>query len=163
MDLQRAIKSELFKNLVEWQEGECWNWQGKSDKNGYGIFSAFGLNGKAHRVSYSVFVEPVPHSLLVCHKCDHPKCINPSHLFLGTSKDNFDDMKRKGRWINNSKSLQPKYGTDNNRSKLTKNQVIEIRNLREQKNLSYDKIANLYDVSKQSIISICKRKTWTHI
>jgi hypothetical protein len=61
------------------------------------------LNGKrhlAHRVSYvlsrGISIEDI-NGYLVCHKCDNPSCINPDHLFLGTNKDNLDDMREKGR------------------------------------------------------------------
>jgi hypothetical protein len=38
--------------------------------------------------------------MCVLHKCDHPLCIEITHLRLGTQRDNIHDMMRKGRHRN---------------------------------------------------------------
>ena len=78
---------------------ECWNWIGGKDKDGYGVF---GLSSKrkairAHKFSYIFYKGQLGKPLQVCHTCDNPSCVNPSHLFLGTAKDNVQDCHRKGR------------------------------------------------------------------
>jgi hypothetical protein len=82
---------------------ECWIWSGPSDKKGYGRLKvAPGRALSAHRVSWEMANGPIPkgrgyHGTCVLHRCDNPPCVNPAHLFLGTSGDNMADKTQKGR------------------------------------------------------------------
>ena len=62
----------------------CWLWAGAKTISGYGVFSIKDKKHLAHRVSYELThdLELTP-DVFVCHSCDTPLCINPSHLFAG--------------------------------------------------------------------------------
>jgi hypothetical protein len=78
---------------------ECWEWDGAIFKgSGYGQFGSVKSGVfTAHRYSYQLFKGQIPDGMFVCHSCDNRKCFNPSHLWLGTPKDNVQDMVKKGR------------------------------------------------------------------
>lgn len=82
--------------------GGCWIWTAAHSSGGYGQIARNGKNIYAHRVSYEMFVGPIPAGMYICHTCDTPACVNPAHLFAGTQRDNAIDMSRKGRWGNQS-------------------------------------------------------------
>lgn len=101
----------------------CWLWMASVDKKGYGQIN----NGikpytmlKAHRTSWIIHKSD-PGELCVLHRCDTPACVNPEHLFLGTTADNNQDMWSKGR---------NRFQKSNPSSKLSVEQVGEIRQLR---------------------------------
>lgn len=50
-----------------------------------------------HKLMHELMHGPVPDGMYVCHHCDHPWCINPDHLFLGTPLDNYWDARVKNR------------------------------------------------------------------
>ena len=76
---------------------ECWDWRGTKDEKGYGVFWVKTRNEAAHRFSFRYFKGDIPEGMFVCHRCDSPSCANPGHLFLGTAKDNTQDMMKKNR------------------------------------------------------------------
>jgi hypothetical protein len=80
-------------------ENECWLWRGSNDGR-YGEFWMNGRKQKAHRVAWELcHVSPPPDEIQVCHRCDVPACVNPSHLFLGTMSDNIRDAVEKQRVV----------------------------------------------------------------
>ena len=88
----------------------CWLWTGAvaNQNKPYGRIYAQGGNKSAHRVSYEMFVGPIPDGLLVLHKCDMPSCVNPGHLFVGTDLDNAIDRNQKKRQARGSRHGQSK-------------------------------------------------------
>src|SRR5690349_3504200 len=97
------INSERFWSIVD-KSKDCWEWKNSLNQSGYGVFYQNSVGYFAHRVSYFLMNGEIPIGLLVCHKCDNPKCVNPEHLFLGTSKDNMLDKVLKGRDPNQKKT-----------------------------------------------------------
>lgn len=87
---------ERFLAQVEKRETGCHEWTGHTTE-GYGGLNINGKGYRAHRVSYRFFVGPIPDGLMVLHKCDNTRCVNPEHLFVGTARDNVHDMISKGR------------------------------------------------------------------
>jgi hypothetical protein len=89
---------EAFAELYEISADGCWLWKaGRNAKGRYGYLKADGVSISAHRYSYEIHKGEIPDGLFVCHRCDVTLCVNPYNLFLGTAKQNFDDMIEKGR------------------------------------------------------------------
>ncbi len=136
----------------------CWEWTGAGNGTGYGMmgFPTDGRSWKkgttprlAHRVSWEIANGPVPGGNLVLHTCDNRSCVRPSHLFLGTHKDNTHDMMKKGRQNN-------AFGKDVGSSKLTQYQADEIR----AGSKTIRATAAIYGVSKSTIWGIKSGLTW---
>jgi DNA invertase Pin-like site-specific DNA recombinase len=102
--------------------------------------------------------------MMVLHKCDNRQCVNPEHLYLGTHSDNMRDRKERARTTKGEKAGPVQYperfkGSNNPASKLTEADVLTIRG-RKERGDSYAAIARDYEVSKQAIYLIVKRKNW---
>ncbi len=93
---------DIFSQAIPVPESGCWIWERAVADTGYGIIFRNGKLKSAHREAWESKNGPIPKGMYVCHKCDVRSCINPSHLFLGTSKENMKDCARKGRLNKNS-------------------------------------------------------------
>lgn len=79
--------------------GNCWVWTGSYRPNGRGRFFISRKGKQAYRVSYLLahLEWNLESPLEICHKCDNPACVRPSHLFEGTRSENMQDCVCKGR------------------------------------------------------------------
>lgn len=111
-------------------------WTGHITMYGYGNLSINYQRVFAHRFSYELHFGPIPEGMEVCHSCDTPPCVSPSHLFLGTHAENMLDMVSKGR-NNPSTGL-----TDDDRREMARLYYVE--------NEQIWQIARLFHVSAQT-------------
>src|SRR5690606_5411912 len=139
LKLRRSLRDRFYDKVSPEPNSGCWLWTGATNELGYGVI---GLGrreqgtAKAHRVSYELHKGPT-NGLCVLHECDNPACVNPSHLFLGTLKDNSRDCVRKGRnFIPDNRGTKAKW------ARLNEDHVREIR-MRRLKGTEY---ARMYGV-----------------
>ena len=107
-------------------------------------YSPVGFGGRgakkwrAHRLVYTVLVDEVPGHLMVLHSCDNRRCINIEHLFVGTAKDNTQDMMQKGRhkYITHRKMTAEKY----NLARVLEAQGLSKFEIAEKLNVHYETV-----------------------
>lgn len=131
----------------------CFNWLGSKNLKGYGTLSFNGKNVKAYRMSYAVFRREIPVGLSVCHHCDNRACINPSHLFLGTQKDNMADAARKHRMS---------HGGRHSRIGLTEQRVLDMI-AAYKSGMETTEVANKFGVNSRVVRSILKGDRWKYL
>lgn len=142
---------ERFMKFIDKSENGCWIWNGHLSEKGYGKFNIKSKQRIAHRVSYELFNGELKEGFFVCHQCDNPSCVNPEHLFLGTPENNVQDMLNKNRQAKGEKIA---------RSKLTWNDVQEIRRLWNTGKYLYVDLARKFDYSAQNITKIIQNEIW---
>lgn len=131
-------------------ESGCWIFEGAWTSAGYGNVGFGGKNWLAHRLSYSILVEPLSASDFLCHKCDTPACVNPDHLFIGTPADNSGDMVRKQRHV---------FGEKQHKARLTVGAVREIRASK----LTDVELAEKFGVCRATVTYARNGKTWKQV
>lgn len=155
---------DLFWSKVDKSRGKasCWEWLGYRNVRADGVWHGQVRIGDvlylAHRVAWVIANGEIPTGLLVCHHCDNPGCVNPSHLFTGTFADNTADMLSKGRARGNTKFC----GELNDKAVLTESIVLDIRR-RFRSGETKTSIAKRYGVTRQNIFFIVNNITWKHV
>jgi hypothetical protein len=148
---------ERFMSKVNKTENGCWLWTAGCNRDGYGGFGYNGRSRLAHRVSWMLHRGDIPEGVCVLHNCperDDERCVNPDHLFLGNRSDNMQDAIRKG---------QTAVGEKNARSKLTEDQVTEIRGAYVKGVTSFTSLGEKYRVDRREISRIIGRFNWKHV
>lgn len=149
-------KQRFWKKVNK--EAGCWIWTGFTNHKGYGIAKdEQSRTIRAHRLAFRLAGNQIPDGMMVLHKCDNPPCCNPSHLFIGTAKDNAQDAIGKGRHV----MLHLK-GEMHPASKLTSEKVTEMRQLH-RTGIGFYRLGKRFGVSKKSAKSVVLRKTWKHV
>lgn len=129
----------------------CWEWTSVKDRDGYGRFYDY----RAHRYAAEHLGGMYVKGKVVCHHCDNPGCVNPSHLFVGSQSDNNKDSARKNRSA---------HGDKNAWAKFTYNEVYLLRkeyNERTRKYGFFTEKAKEYGVQPQTIEFLIKNKHYT--
>ena len=132
----------------------CWLWTGSKDLKGYGKICVNGSPRLAHRVVLQMEGREIVPAMFVCHKCDTPACVRPDHLFVGTAKDNSEDMTAKGRSCRGERQGQ---------SKLTENIVKAIRSKYAEGKVTQKKLADEHGIHQVTVSEIILRKIWQHV
>src|SRR3989344_9641863 len=89
--------SGFFKRIkVCANHNGCWIWKPNAKHvDLYGRFIFNGKNYSTHRLSYALFVGPLEAGQDICHHCDTPACVNPTHLFQASRSANMEDRSKK--------------------------------------------------------------------
>lgn len=140
----------------------CWIWQAGCSERGYGRYHIIDRDFAAHRIAYVLHYKKDPLEFGVLHSCDNPRCVNPKHLFLGTNNDNVQDKVKKGRQARPTNKWKGKERPEikkwnNPQNKLSESQWYEVKNIYEKGKLSYQKIADIYGISKRATMGIVKK------
>lgn len=152
----------------------CWLWNRFINRDGYGHLGQNSITRRyhrtvlAHRLAYLIFVGPIPDGLILRHKhgCTGPHCCNPDHVEPGTHQQNSDDKKRDqtdAKSLGYGFQIGDNRGDSNNTSKLTEEQVLEIRQLRSEMKLKYRELAEMFHVSIATIGYVVKNQVWSHV
>ncbi len=157
---QIPVKEKFDRHWLGEPNSGCWLWDGAGSPNGYGQFSVgYGKTAQkigAHRASYIIHCGTIPDGMQVCHKCDVKCCVNPTHLFVGTAKDNMQDASRKGKMRGAENVAR---GELNSKAKLTTEKVLAIRASSERAAV----LAERYGVTEMSIWCARTRRSWKHV
>lgn len=152
--IRQGVFAKFLIHFFPGKEDDCWEWFGHIMDNGYGRFMVNRILYRPHIISYAYYNKLEKVDLQVLHECDNKKCVNPNHLFLGTTQNNTQDKVNKGR-----QAKGEIIGT----SKLTDEEVIEIRLKYKTNKYTQRRLAGEYGINQRVIWYIVNNIHWRHL
>lgn len=128
----------------------CWIWTGYRTEDGYGRLSMQGRKLRTHQIAY-LLTKGKPKGI-VCHRCNTPACVNPSHLYDGTPMSNTRDRVLAGISC-------ASVGSHHGNAKLTEQQAMTIR----QSTGTPTELGKHFGVTRRVIWLIRTGRAWTHL
>jgi hypothetical protein len=162
---ERAAILQRLREATE-ADGDCWlfvsadrtrrTWRGPPKRNNrHAEIRIFGANLMAHRVAYLLSTGLViPEGLVVRHKCDRPRCCNPTHLETGTQAENLEDAYVRGR-RSRAATPMPVYGR---RGGVIPVEAIPVIVARRRAGETHSSIARDFGVTPQGVAKLLKRE-----
>ena len=144
-----AFVSRFWSRVDVKSESECWEWTRGTTSDGYGVFHFGNSSIRTHRFSFQQHFGQIREHDCVCHTCDNPKCVNPSHLWVGTRADNNADKEAKQRGVHPDQSN----GEGNTNASITTPEVIAIK-VMARKGMPQARIAAFIGVSNAAVCMI---------
>lgn len=150
---------ECMMRQTEVKQSGCIEFTGRTNNGrGYGKINYEGKPQYCHRLVWIHYRGKIPKGFLVLHKCDNGNCVSINHLFVGTSRDNTQDMMRKGR-----DGHGVNVGEEHPSSKLTNAKVLAIRRLLKARRFSQREIGLRFGIIQATVSQISRGKTWKHV
>lgn len=134
--------------------GKCWLWTGMKSKRGYGRIKVGTIRVQAHRIAWLEHGGKLNDGECVLHACDNPLCVNPKHLFKGTTADNTKDCVQKRRHA---------FGERQGHALLTTNAVEDIRSNYRFREVPARLFAKKYGVSESTVKAVIAKQNWGHV
>jgi hypothetical protein len=155
---KKAAKFSWSRISIRSQD-ECWPWDGGKNTYGYGMCVWLGKSTNASRAALESLEWFIPEGMFACHHCDNPICCNPSHLYIGSPKDNARDKVIRGRLVGvfDSGKAHPRHS-----AKLCEQDVLAIRAAVDSGESKFI-IADRYGISYNQVRIIGLRKSWRHL
>jgi len=153
---RKTLDQVFWPKVQKLGPDDCWNWTGAHGPSGHPVLRILKRQVRASAIAYwighGIWPADGQH---VCHHCDNPPCVNPSHLFLGTAADNMRDCIAKGRF----KFLKPRFGPENVNAKLTWEQVSDLRQ-RHAAGENLSQLARAFGMARASLRRIVRGEGW---
>ena len=152
----KTIEERFMNKVILGKDkiNDCWGWNASKSRGGYGQFRLLKNNkwtmARANRVSYELFKGELSPTLLVCHSCDNPECINPNHLFTGTAKENIQDMIKKGR----------RFLSRNTKHKWLNRQTVDAMREDFKQGMKQAEICLKYEHSRAQVSRVVRNQIW---